>query len=159
MATHGGVPEEEPGNEVTVTPDRKRVVRAFLLAPLAAPAAYAAALLAITLSRAVFGSHAMGSVGDLLIAVAWLGVPIAYAAMLAGGAPAYFLLRRLGVLSPWTLWLAGAVIGVVVACLIRPMLRGDLFSIPFPWWVGGLLGMVSAEAFRRISGGSSTSRD
>jgi hypothetical protein len=115
-------------------------------------------LLAITLSRAVFSSRAMGAVGDLLIAVAGLGVPIAYAAMLAGGVPTYFLLRRFRVLAPWTLWLAGAGIGVVVAWLIRPTLRGDLFSIPFPWWVGGLLGMVSAEAFRRLSEGSSASR-
>jgi hypothetical protein len=114
--------------------------------------------LAITISRAVFGSHAMGALGDLVIAVAWIGVPIAYAAMLGGGAPAYFLLRRFGVVAAWTLWLAGAVIGVVVAWLIRPSLRGDLFSIPFPWWVGALLGVVSAEAFRRLSGGLSASR-
>lgn len=100
----------------------------------------------------------MGALGDLVIAVAWIGVPIAYAAMLAGGAPAYFLLRRLGVLLPWTLWLAGAVIGVVVAWLIRPSLRGELFSIPFPWWVGASLGVVSAEVFRRLSEGLSDSR-
>lgn len=101
----------------------------------------------------------MGAVGDLVIAVAWVGVPLAYAAALIGGAPTYFLLRRFGAVTAWTLWVAGAVIGSLVALLIRPMLRGDLFSLDFPWWAGALLGAISAEVFRRLIAGAPASLD
>lgn len=101
----------------------------------------------------------MGAIGDLVIAVGFIGVPLAYAAALIGGAPTYFILRRFGVVAAWTLWLSGAAIGSIVAVLIRPMLRGDLFSVEFPWWVGALLGVLSAEVFRRLIAGSPATLD
>jgi hypothetical protein len=134
-------------------PRPARLVRAFVLAPLAAPAAYAAGLLGVAVTRGTLGSASLPSAGsavDLLRAVAAAGVPLAYAATLVAGVPAYLLLRRAGIVARWTLWLGGGVIGVVVAWLLAPSLRGDLFSIPFPWWTGGLLGLASAEVFWRL---------
>jgi len=134
-------------------PRPARLLRAFVVAPLAAPAAYAVGLLAVAVAHAVVGATSLPSAGaavDLLRAVAAAGVPLAYAATLVAGAPAYLLLRRTGLVSRWSLWLGGGVIGVVVALLLAPSLRGELFSIPFPWWTGGLLGVVSAEVFWRL---------
>jgi hypothetical protein len=124
-----------------------------VLAPLAAPISYAAVLLGVEFGRAVLG-YASGpsirSVGYVVAAVAAIGTPLAYAAMLLGGLPIYVMLRRVGVLSRWTLWTGGTVVGVIVALLLAPALRGDLFSIPFPWWLGALAGVLSAETFWRL---------
>jgi hypothetical protein len=38
------------------------------------------------------------------------------------------------------------------APLLAPHLRGELFSIPFPWWAGGLLGLAVAAAFGSLLG-------
>jgi len=133
---------------------RGRVVRAFLLAPLAAPTAYAAAVIAAALVGDSMSSGAAPQFGrggvDLVLGTFAVGAPIAYGAMLVAGVPAYFALRRLGALTRWTLWASAAAIGAVTALLMAPRLRGDLFSIPFPWWVGALLGLVSAEALWRL---------
>jgi hypothetical protein len=53
-------------------------------------------------------------------------------------------------LSRWTIWLAGAVIGAAGALALAPYLRGDFLSIRFPWWVAALLGLASAEVFWRM---------
>lgn len=129
------------------------MLRAFLIAPLAAPAAYALFLLATIFAPVAFGSASLpslGSLGELLLAVASLGVPIAYGAAALAGAPIYFTLRRAGAVAPLTLWITGAMIGAVVALLLAPRLRGELFSIRFPLWLGILLGALSAEVFRRL---------
>jgi hypothetical protein len=126
---------------------------AFALAPLSAPIACAIALVADTLVRAIFGSTSMPSarsVFDLLLAVGTVGVPLAYAGAIVGGVPAYLVFRRLGIIRRWTVWLGAAVIGTVIAVLLQPQLRGDLFSLPFPWWVGAAIGLVVAEVFWRL---------
>jgi hypothetical protein len=131
-----------------------RLLAGFVLAPLAAPLAYAAVLLLI----ARLGPHASPSIArslDLVLPVFALGTPLAYAAALLAGGPVYLLLRMLGLVHRWPLWIAGAGIGATVALAIAPHLRGDLFSIRFPWWVGALLGVVSAEAFLRLVTGAS----
>jgi hypothetical protein len=134
-------------------PPKRSLIRAVVLAPLAAPVSYAAVLLGVEFGRAVLG-YASGpsirSVGYVVGAVAAIGTPLAYAAMLLGGLPIYLALRRVGVLSRWTLWAGGTAIGVIVALLLAPSLRGDLFSIPFPWWLGALAGVLSAETFWRL---------
>ena len=130
-------------------PSPKRLLLAFLVAPLAAPVAYVLGTLTVEL----FSSgprHALLSTLDLLIGVFTLGAPCAYVAALVAGAPTYFLLRELGLLSRWTVWLGGAAIGAAGALALAPYLRGELFSIRFPWWVAALLGLVSAEVFWRI---------
>jgi hypothetical protein len=49
-----------------------------------------------------------------------------------------------------TVWLGGAAIGAAGALALAPYLRGELFSIRFPWWVAALLGLASAEVFWRM---------
>ena len=130
-----------------------RPLRAVLLAPLAAPVACFAALLADTFIRSLVGTDATLSVGsalELVTVVGMVGVPLAYGAALLAGAPLYLVLRRVGALTRWTVWLGAAAIGTVVAQLLEPRLRGDLFALPFPWWVGAALALVSAEVFWRL---------
>lgn len=131
-------------------------MRAFLLAPLAAPTAFAAswitAAFAISFARGRWPPGFNRGGVDMVLATFALGAPLAYAAMIVAGLPIYFALRRFGALNRWTLWAAAAGIGVVVARLIAPQLRGELFSIPFPWWAGALLGLVTAEVFLRLGG-------
>jgi hypothetical protein len=140
------------------SPGSKRLLLAFLVAPLAAPVAYVLGTLAIGFFTRGTTLKALSAL-DLVIGVFTLGAPSAYVATLVLGVPIYFMLRRFGLLTRWTIWLAGAAIGAVGALVLAPYLRGDLFSIRFPWWVAALLGLVSAEAFWqmrrvRLPGGS-----
>ena len=136
------------------------MIRAFALAPLAAPLAYVCVLLASVVipafGRAPWPSFA--ALGGLLLAVGGVGIPTAYAAMLLAGLPSYLLLRRLGAVRRATLWLVGGTIGTVAALLVAPLVRGDLFSVPFPWWAGTALGLVSAEVFWRLLSSPATLR-
>jgi hypothetical protein len=127
----------------------RRLLLAFLVAPLAAPVAYVVGTIVVELLRRDAALSAR-SVLDLLIGVFTLGAPTAYAAALVLGVPTYFLLRRAGLLSRWTLWIAGAAIGAAGALVLEPYLRGGFLIIRFPWWVAALLGLVSAEVFWRI---------
>lgn len=131
------------------SPSAKRLLVAFLVAPLAAPVAYVVGTIVVELVRRDSALSAR-SVLDLLIGVFTLGAPTAYAAALVLGVPAYFLLRWSGLLSRWTLWIAGAAIGAAGALVLEPYLRGGFLIIRFPWWVAALLGVVSAEVFWRI---------
>ena len=84
---------------------------------------------------------------DLVVGVFAVGTPLAYAVALLVGMPAVLVLRRYGLLSRWALWAVGGCLGCVVSFGLAPYLRGELFSIPFPWWAGSLLGITSAEVF------------
>ena len=128
------------------SPSPRRLLLAFLVAPLAAPVAYILGTLTVELFRRGKAPSALSTL-DLLIGVFTLGAPCAYVAALVAGVPTYFLLRRLGLLTHWTVLLAGAGIGAAGALALEPYLRGDLFSIRFPWWVAALLGLASAEVF------------
>jgi hypothetical protein len=101
----------------------------------------------------------MSSAIELSLVVAAIGVPVAYAAAILGAVPVYVMLRRLGAVSPLTLWVSGAAIGSVVAVLLAPQLKSELFSIPFPLWAGALLGLLCAEVFRRLLTAGGTERD
>ena len=92
------------------------------------------------------GGSVLGAMLDVLVA----GTPIAYAAALVGGLPIYLALRRAGLARRVPLLIGGAVLGAVVALLLAPQLRGDLFSIPLPPWVGVILGVAAAETFWRM---------
>jgi hypothetical protein len=131
------------------SPSRKALLAAFLVAPLAAPVAYVLGTLLIGFFMPGAAFTVRSSL-DLIIGVFTLGAPCAYAAALVLGVPTYFLLRRAGLLSRWTIWLAGAVIGAAGALALAPYLRGDFLSIRFPWWVAALLGLASAEVFWRM---------
>lgn len=132
---------------------RKRLVIAFVVAPLAAPAAYAASIAAVMVARVVFAGASLSSIAagrDVFVAVAAVGIPVAYGAALLAGVPIYVFLRRRGPVTALALRTAGAVIGALVALLIAPRLRGGLFSISFPVWAGILLGLLCGEVFRRL---------
>lgn len=96
---------------------------------------------------------------ELVLAVAAIGIPVAYAAAILGAVPVYVMLRRLGAVSPLTLWVSGAAIGSAVPVVLAPQLKGELFSIPFPVWAGALLGLLCAEVFRRLLTTGGTERD
>jgi hypothetical protein len=136
---------------MTSPPTGRRLLLAFLVAPLAAPVAYVLATLAVQLIGS--GAASVQSALDLVIGVFVLGAPTAYAAAFLVGLPTYFVLRKLGLVTRWTLWLAGAAIGAAGAATLTPWLRGAPFSIDFPWWTGALLGLVSAEVFWRVLAG------
>jgi len=92
----------------------------------------------------------IGGAGEIVLAAAAIGVPVAYTAALFFGAPIYLLLRRSWTVTAPMLWMTGAAIGAAVAVLLAPHLRGELFSIRFPLWSGILLGILCAEVFRRL---------
>ena len=130
-----------------------RPLRAFLLAPLAAPVACAAALVADMLVRGLAGTASPPSataVLELIGVVGMVGAPLAYGAALLIGVPVFLVLGRFHAITRWTVWLGAAVIGAVIAVFLQPRLRGELFSLPFPWWVGAALGLVAAEVFWRL---------
>ncbi|HKH91197.1 MAG TPA: hypothetical protein VKA54_05290 [Gemmatimonadaceae bacterium] len=134
---------------MTSLPTGRRLLLAFLVAPLAAPAAFVLTAVGVEM----IGSSATPSVQSafsLALGVFAVGGPVAYAATLAVGAPIYFVLRALGLVRRWTVWLGAAIIGAAVAMALSPRLAGDLFSVKLPWWAGALLGVVSAEAFWRL---------
>ena len=133
----------------------RRTLRAFLIAPLVAPATYAGSLIVLGIVRGMLGKGASpraGSILTLVGAVAAIGVPIAYVATVVVGVPAFVVLRRVSALSRAPLLAVGGITGIAVAILIAPQLRGELFSIPFPWWAGALVGIASAEVFWRLLG-------
>ena len=138
----------QSGRALTAAPRPSRLLRAFLIAPLAAPVGYAVALLGVGVARGRPPSATNGL--ELVLAVATVGLPLAYAATALVAAPAYFLLRRFGLATRPIVWVVGAGIGVVIALGIAPQLKGELFSIPFPWWAGAGLGILSAEVFWRV---------
>jgi hypothetical protein len=145
------MPDERMSGESAI--EWRGLARALLLAPLAAPFALAVALVGIELVHAVVGRTSVPSIGamlQLIVGVFAVGVPLAYAATLVVALPAAFLLRRGGVSSRVGRWVIGGVAGCLVSLGLAPSLRGDLFSIPFPWWAASLLGVVSAETCWRL---------
>jgi len=134
---------------MTSPPTGRRLLLAFLVAPLAAPAAFVLTAVVVEVIRSS-ATPSVQSAFSLTLGVFAVGAPVAYAATLAAGAPTYFALRALGLVRRWTVWLGAAAIGAAVAMALSPRLAGDLFSVKLPWWAGSLLGVVSAEVFWRL---------
>lgn len=128
--------------------------RAILLAPVVAPVGYwvgvglATAAKTMADPAATLGSPSIRLLGMVLA----IGAPVAYAAMIVVGIPAYLALRRARRVGRLALWAVGGVVGGAVALVLQPSLRGELFSIPFPAWAGVVLGVVTAEVFLRLLG-------
>src|SRR5687767_7337145 len=126
--------------------------RALLLAPLVAPVAYWVGIGVATAAKAVvdpalnLGSPSIRLFGMVLA----IGAPVAYAAMIVAGLPAYLALRRAKRVGRLALWSVAGAVGGAVSLLLQPSLRGELFSIPFPAWAGVVLGVVTAEVFVRL---------
>jgi hypothetical protein len=121
-----------------------RVQRAFLLAPLVVPLLYWAEML----GEAAIDPYRRGRIdpnawGSLELSLAF-GGPVAYAAALLVGVPAYRLLRRTPAFRAEVFVALGAVTGVLVAWALAPWLLGGLFSIRLGVLRGGLLGAAAA---------------
>lgn len=126
---------------------------AFLVAPLAAPLAYALGLLTVSVVGAWQGRGTMPTAHGVLEIVGlsfMLGAPLSYGVTLVAGAAVVLWVRRGHHVRRRYLLVLGAALGCAVAFAIAPQIRGDLFTIPFPWWAGALLGTLSAELFWRF---------
>ncbi|MEO8653093.1 MAG: hypothetical protein ABI409_03115 [Ramlibacter sp.] len=119
-------------------------IRGLLIGPLAAPFAYWIGVMAWAgLVEARFdGFQALRELKLILV----FGIPIAYAAALAWGAPALYLLHRLGWLRPAPVVLAGAVGGIGVAALFALGQQGSLIQVRMPWAGGAAIGALAAFA-------------
>ena len=129
------------------------LLAAFLLAPLGAPLAYALGLLAMSVVGAWQGRGTMPTAHGVLEIVGlsfMVGAPLSYGVTLVAGTVVVLWLRRGHRMRRAMLLALGAALGCGVAFAIAPQLRGDMFTIPFPWWTGVLLGASTAELFWRL---------
>lgn len=125
----------------------KPVIRAFLVAPLAAPVLYWIIAFISAVADPTRRGQALGSPFAGIAFVFVFGGLIAYAVMLVAGVPTYLVLRRAGVLGLASLLVGGVGIGVASAFALAPYLRGDLFSIPLSPLHGAALGAAVAAVF------------
>ena len=128
----------------------KRFLRAFLVAPLAAPVLYwawnlvAAAASGPDRRRAVL----QDPLRELAVILAF-GAPIAYGAALVAVLLGFRLLRLRSRLAPVWIGLMGAATGVATSILLHPLFGGgDLFRVVLTPVQGAVLGGVSAVLFR-----------
>jgi len=135
----------------------RRELTAAAVAPLVAPLGYWLALTVYGFVRWQMEQRKYGvrlpSLGEILRPlgpILLVGAPVAWAAALAG-IPVYLVVHNegvpLGAGQRAVLVVAAAAIGFLVALLMAPGLRGELFSIPFPLWLGALLGVAVGVAF------------
>ena len=124
-----------------------RLSRALVVAPLTAPLLYWAGALAVALADPGRRQSALqdpfGGLGYILL----LGAPIAYAAALVASVPAIWLVGRRSRWALGLLLMLGGLVGLVTALVLRPHLRGELFSIILPPLAGLVLGALSAGVF------------
>jgi hypothetical protein len=131
----------------------KRLVRASMIAPLAAPVLYYAMAIGATLvdplRRTSLGQSVLNSFALVMV----VGAPIAYVATLGIGLPLLWIVRRVAPLTLARTILVGFLVGVAVASGLAPWLRGELVSIPLPPWQGALLGGAVAAVWYRVAFG------
>jgi len=131
-----------------------RVVRAFLCAPLTAPLLYWAGSLTSALLDPARRNAALQSPLTSLAFVVAFGSPLAYAASLVAGVPAWWLLRRQTAAASAALILLGAALGLATAIVMGPYLRGELFSIVLTPQQGAGLGAASGGVFLWLARGN-----
>lgn len=127
--------------------------RAFLLAPIAAPVGYTVAALCLLMWRMVTADESAPTPAAFATVVGGIfaaGTPVAWVAALVVGLPTFLLLRNARRVTHGTVLTAAGAIGVVTSLALAPFLRGELFSIPLPWWLGALLGAACGETFWRL---------
>ena len=119
-------------------------LRGLLIGPLAAPVAYwIGVLIWGQLDQRRF--DAFQALGELKVILAF-GLPVAYATAIVWGAPALYVLHRLGWLRLWTVGLAGAIGGIGVALLFTLSQQGSLIQVRMPWAGGAAIGALAALA-------------
>jgi len=124
-----------------------RVVRAFLCAPLAAPLLYWTGSFANALLDPARRNAALQSPLTSFAFVLAFGSPLAYAATLVAGLPAWWLLQRQTTAASGALILLSAAVGLATAVVTGPYLRGELFSIVLTPLQGAGLGAASGGLF------------
>ena len=129
-----------------------RVVRATLIAPLVVPLLYWTGSLAGALADPARRGYAGHNLWSGLAFVFAFASPVAYAATLALGLPALWLVRRLWRLTLPTTVTVGLVVGSGVAAVLAPNVRGELVSVPLPVWSGALLGAAAAGVWWVLAG-------
>ncbi|MGE5836259.1 MAG: hypothetical protein ACM4AI_17425 [Acidobacteriota bacterium] len=134
----------------------KPVIRAFLVAPLAAPALYWIIAFISAVADPNRRGQALGSPFSGVAFIFVFGALISYAVMLVAGVPTYLLLRRAGILGLASLIVAGVCIGVASAFALAPYLRGELFSIPLSPLHGVALGAAVAAVFWALVRGNTS---
>ena len=127
----------------------KRFLRAFLLAPLAAPVLYWAWHLVAAVASGPDGRRAVlqKPLRELGIVMAF-GAPIAYGAALVAALLGFRLLRLRSGLAPALIGLMGAATGVATTIVLHPLFGGgDLFRVVLTPVQGAVLGGVSGALF------------
>ena len=125
----------------------KRIVVAFLIVPLVP-----ALLFGITMAGWGFTSSwgLDPPITDVLIVPIWsmLALPVAYAATLALGVPAFLLFRRVGWLSPSALAAGASIIGIAIGACVA--LLFDFTAVAALAGVAlmfGIYGAITGAAF------------
>jgi hypothetical protein len=129
------------------------VVRASLIAPLAGPLLYWVGALGAAFADPGRRSWAGQNLTGGLVLIFAFAAPVAYAATLLLALPALWLMRRAGPLTLGRTVLVGVLVGVGVAAVMGPPLRGELFSAPLSPWAGGLLGAGSSAVWWKLARG------
>jgi len=134
----------------------KPAIRAFLVAPLAAPALYWIIAFISAVADPNRRGQALGSPFAGIAFIFVFGGLISYAVMLVAGVPTYLLLRRAGILRLASVLVAGVCIGIASAFALAPYLRGELFSIPLSPFHGAALGAAVAAVFWTLVRGNTS---
>ena len=130
-------------------------LRAFAIAPLAAPVAYIATTIADGLARGMFGAGAT----LLLVKAAFLiGAPISYIATVTLGGIGYLVTRHTRLQSAAGTVITGGLAGAASSFILAPAFHGELVSIPLEPWRGAICGGSVAAAWWWIAQGPRSTR-
>jgi hypothetical protein len=122
----------------------RTALRAFALAPLAAPLAW---WIDVIIEGLWQGRSVLpGLLPSLAMSVA-MGFPIACAAIIAVGLPGLLLARRLQVVSMIGTIVTGVVAGAATGWMLTPWFTAELFSIPMGPVRGAACGAAVASAW------------
>ena len=120
-------------------------LRGFLIGPLVVPLAYWLGGMVYVGLRPDLRLDGAQALRELMLILAF-GLPIAYLATLVWGVPALYLLRRLGWMRAWTVIVAGASAGTIVALWFAFNQQGSLFLVRMPVPAGAALGALAGAA-------------
>jgi len=102
--------------------------------------AFVVAAIVPAVALAVLGVIRSGELGGMVGVIIF--APFSIAATIFLAVPAFFIFTRLGWVNLWSTLLVGAVIGAIVATLLRP----HAFD-PMDFWIMCSVGILSAAAF------------
>jgi hypothetical protein len=139
MDTPGRRPRPDEARDPKVWPAHSAGL-AFGAAPLTAPLLYWVLMMIEAVADPSRRADALRGAPLALGVIVAFGAPVAYVAAAAVGWPAYRLLRRTRAWRAPVITGLGASTGSIVAWLLAPSLRGEMFSIPLGAWRGALLG-------------------